>query len=104
MKIKTLSVRWFWLVLIAVNAFSAIGVAEAVKRSSNPQHLQIGPAFPARITMKDGKTRLVVFEGVGCTHEMCSRVLMRTEQEDHEAAQIRLESISAIRSVNQDTA
>lgn len=46
---------------------------------STPEHL---PGSVARITMRNGATRTVALEGVGCPQGICSRTAIRAKSKD----------------------
>jgi hypothetical protein len=50
----------------------------------------------ARVVSADGTTRTVKLEGVGCTESMCSRVFIRSMDENGAPVQTWLDSIASI--------
>ena len=51
----------------------------------------------ARVVSADGTARTVKVEGIGCTESMCSRVFIRTKDQNGAPVQTWLDSIAAIR-------
>ena len=80
------------LVCSAAWAMTTLG-AEGVGRSS-PSHLT---RLSVKITAKDGRTRIIKLEGVGCTASICSRTMMKAKAEQDVLAKLWLDGITAIR-------
>jgi hypothetical protein len=51
----------------------------------------------ARVVSADGTTRTVKLEGIGCTESMCSRVFIRSKDENGAPVQTWLDSIASIK-------
>jgi hypothetical protein len=50
----------------------------------------------ARITMRDGTTRTVNLEGVGCTQSICSRTTIKAKSESDSVLKTRFDGLAAI--------
>lgn len=51
----------------------------------------------ARITMRDGRVRIVKLEGVGCPQAMCSRKAIKAAPQDESAVSLWFDGLGAIR-------
>lgn len=79
------------LVCTAALAMTKLG-AEGGR--SSPSHLT---GLSVTITAKDGRTRNIKLEGVGCTTSICSRTIMKAKAERDVLAKLWLDGIAAIR-------
>ena len=80
------------LACTATLAMTTLG-AEGVGRGS-PSHLT---GLSVKVTAKDGRTRIIKLEGVGCTTSICSRTMMKAKAEQDALAKVWLDGITAIR-------
>jgi hypothetical protein len=53
----------------------------------------------ARIILRDGSSRIVTIEGVGCTASICSRKLIKTKTSAEAVVTTWLDSVAAIRDI-----
>jgi hypothetical protein len=95
MKMRRLRVIWLCLALIMASGISAMATDKPLTGRS---------AFLARIVLPSGETKTVELQGVGCSESICSRVFIRAKQDSHTTAQVFLDSIAAIKNLNQDAA
>jgi hypothetical protein len=61
------------------------------------------PTREARITLRDGATRTVRFEGVGCTQSICSRTAIKGK-DAHALVSASLDSLAAIKDTSSGAA
>src|SRR5215831_13887628 len=84
--------------LLAVASFTsgANGLSPAVNVDQvSANHHQSG--LMARITMRDGTTRTVRLEGVGCTQNICSRTAIKAKSESDSVVRTWFDGLAAIR-------
>jgi hypothetical protein len=66
-----------------------------------------GPQAPraARLTLQDGRCRLVAVEGVGCSEAICSRIAIRSRAiTDHSLSETHFDTLSAVNGLTQNGA
>ena len=84
--------------LLAVSPFTTNGAsgptsAVDIERQSVPGHAS---RLTARITMRDGGTRTVTLEGVGCSQSICSRTSIKAKAEGDSLVRTWFDSLAAI--------
>jgi len=83
--------------LVAIASFTsgANGPSQAtsVDQVSANHHLS---GLMARITMRDGTTRTVKLEGVGCTQSICSRTAIKAKSESNSVVRTWFDGLAAI--------
>lgn len=77
-----------------MSGFGIFLIAAALSPAAFVGHSQ---GTDARLILKDGSSRIVRIEGVGCSAAICSRTLIEGESQDHSRVKIRIDSIAAIR-------
>ena len=85
--------------LLAAIPFTINGVSRPwpaidVEQQSTHAHLS---GLMAKITMRDGATRTVKLEGVGCPLSICSRVAIKAKTEGESVVKAWLDSLAAIK-------
>lgn len=98
MKVHRIRVPWLCLALTMTIGVSATEFGKPLTRDRNAN------GFPARIILPNGEAKTVELQGLGCSASICSKVFIRTKQDNHTTAQIWLDSIAAIKDVHQDAA
>jgi len=63
-----------------------------------------GSNLMATITLRDGTTRNITLEGVGCPAAMCSRVAVKGEAPGHDVASVWIDTIAEIRDTTEHDA
>jgi hypothetical protein len=83
--------------LIAPAGFS-IGAAGS---GADAQHAS---QFEAKVSFRDGTTRTVRLQGVGCTQSICSRSVIKGEDGAHKLVSSPFDSLAKIKDTTPDTA
>lgn len=82
----------------AASGRSQVGNVEQETRAGHPS------ALVARVTLRDGASRTVNLEGVGCSMSICSRVVIKGKNEGESLVRRRLDSIAAIKDTTEGDA
>jgi hypothetical protein len=98
---KTTWIRVIFLTAALLSPFTFVVRAARESWDSRQGHLS---GLTARITQRDGITRVVRIEGVGCSASICSRTLIKGKTDPESVVKTWLDSISVIQEMTSSDA
>jgi hypothetical protein len=106
MNIKMLQTSYIAAALLIPIAISVNGAGRPsqVADGSQESHQEQSSGLTAKITWRDGATRNVTLEGVGCSASICSRVAIQAKAERDSLVRTPFESIAAIKDTTEHDA